>query len=388
MAKNRCLKDLVDREEGAGLSLSGGGFRATLFHVGSLWRLNELGWLRDLSEVTSVSGGSIIAAWLGLRWKDLTFKNGVATNFNDLVALPVRRFCSRIMDYKVIPLGLITPLRTAADYADGFYRKHLFGQATLQSLPDDKKGEGPRFTIYSTNMKTGASFRFSRPYMSDYRIGYVENPAVPLGRAVAASSAFPPFLTPLVLRCSEMDWKKWDEGCDMFGQKGVHDKIILTDGGVYDNLGIERTWDRYKTVIISDAGAPFKPGIKRWRMHFWVSSLIRATDIIMRQVGALRERNVVCNYQTGRLQGSYWGIGTRIGDYHLVENGFKPPKAPDSEVTNKMKRLPTCLRPFSPEDEGHLINWGYALTDAAMRRYVLKDRDLEPGGWPVPDYPL
>ncbi len=47
-----------------GLALSGGGFRATLFHLGSLTRLNELGWLRRLDIVTSVSGGSIIAGLL------------------------------------------------------------------------------------------------------------------------------------------------------------------------------------------------------------------------------------------------------------------------------------------------------------------------------------
>ncbi len=36
-------------EQGIGLALSGGGFRATLFHLGSIWRLNELGMLADLN---------------------------------------------------------------------------------------------------------------------------------------------------------------------------------------------------------------------------------------------------------------------------------------------------------------------------------------------------
>lgn len=388
MATKQCLKDLNEREDGAGLSLSGGGFRATLFHLGSLRRLNELGWLKDLPEITSVSGGSIISAWLGLNWKHLDFQDGIAMNFNDRISDPILKFCSHTMDYKVIPLGLIDPFRTPADYADKYYRKHLFGQASLQDLPDDKKGEGPRFTIYSTNMKSGVSFRFARPYMTDYKIGYVDNPAVPLGRAVAASSAFPPFLTPLVLNGKKLEWKKWDEGCDLFDTKGVHDKIYLTDGGVYDNLGIERTWDRYKTVIISDAGAPFKPKIKPWRTHFWITSLIRTIDITMSQVGGLRERSVVSNYKSGELNGAYWGIGTKIGDYRLVEKGFKPPMTTDSDITGKIKELPTCLRPFSSKDEGHLINWGYALTDAAMRRYAIKDKQLEPGKWPVEKYPL
>src|SRR6266849_9529554 len=58
---------------GMGLCLSGGGYRAMLFHLGTLWRLNELGILRKVARVSSVSGGSLTAARLGLMWKKLTF---------------------------------------------------------------------------------------------------------------------------------------------------------------------------------------------------------------------------------------------------------------------------------------------------------------------------
>jgi Patatin-like phospholipase len=58
--------DEQDRQPAArvALCLSGGGFRAMLFHVGALWRLNELGWLKKLERVSSVSGGSITAGVL------------------------------------------------------------------------------------------------------------------------------------------------------------------------------------------------------------------------------------------------------------------------------------------------------------------------------------
>ena len=80
-----------DPEPGIGLALSGGGFRATLFHLGSLWRLNELGWLPKLTRVTSVSGGSITAGVLGHHWQKLTFDDsGIATNFDDEIAVPLR----------------------------------------------------------------------------------------------------------------------------------------------------------------------------------------------------------------------------------------------------------------------------------------------------------
>ena len=55
------------RRAGVGLSLSGGGFRAALFHLGALRRLNELGLLHQLDSISSVSGGSIISAFLACR---------------------------------------------------------------------------------------------------------------------------------------------------------------------------------------------------------------------------------------------------------------------------------------------------------------------------------
>ena len=51
-------------------------------------------------------------------------------------------------------------------------------------------GSGPRFVI-SANLQTGVLWRFSRPYMADYKMGRVIAPTVSLAAAVAASSAFP-----------------------------------------------------------------------------------------------------------------------------------------------------------------------------------------------------
>src|SRR6188474_2014921 len=90
-----------------GLALSGGGFRATLFGLGSLWRLNDAGLLGKLDRITSVSGGSIIAGMLALRWAKLDFKDGNASNFESEIATPVRDFCSHGIDVKAFLLGAI-----------------------------------------------------------------------------------------------------------------------------------------------------------------------------------------------------------------------------------------------------------------------------------------
>src|SRR6266699_2742085 len=68
---------LAHPRPGVALCLSGGGYRAMLFHLGALWRLNELAYLPQLTRISSVSGGSITAGVLGHRWGRLAFVQGV-----------------------------------------------------------------------------------------------------------------------------------------------------------------------------------------------------------------------------------------------------------------------------------------------------------------------
>jgi predicted acylesterase/phospholipase RssA len=51
-----------------GLALSGGGFRASLYHLGLVRFLRDAGILSHVTHITSVSGGSILAAHLVLNW--------------------------------------------------------------------------------------------------------------------------------------------------------------------------------------------------------------------------------------------------------------------------------------------------------------------------------
>src|SRR5205085_2854819 len=102
--------DHPDEDEVA-LCLSGGGYRAMLYHVGALWRLNELGLLPTLTRVSSVSGGSIAAGVLALAWKSLAFDAAtrVASNFLALVAGPLREMASTSVDAAAIVLGVLGP---------------------------------------------------------------------------------------------------------------------------------------------------------------------------------------------------------------------------------------------------------------------------------------
>src|SRR5258707_6296608 len=103
-------------DDGTGLALSGGGFRATLFHIGALWRLNELQWLQRLTRISSVSGGSITAGMLALKWDRLKAANWGQGAFVKEVVEPLKSFCRRTVDVPSIVKGLLFPWKSVTDY--------------------------------------------------------------------------------------------------------------------------------------------------------------------------------------------------------------------------------------------------------------------------------
>src|SRR5262249_38455999 len=148
----------------------------------------------------------IVAALLGLKWNALKFDSaGVASNFVDAVVTPIQEFCQQRVALPAGISGLINPFETIGDEMTAAYRQ-LYGEATLHVLPDPL-APSPVFVIYATSLQTGSSVRFAREYVSDYKIGYVPNPTVPLARAVAASSAFPPLLSPQHIDLNANAWK-------------------------------------------------------------------------------------------------------------------------------------------------------------------------------------
>src|SRR5436190_16680394 len=154
-------------ESGAGLCLSGGGYRAMVFHIGVLWRLYEAGLLASLQRISSVSGGSITAGTLALAWPKLGFDPADPGGFTEHVVKPLRTLAGRTLDAYAVLGGILLP-GAVADRVASAYGELLFGDATLQALPDQ-----PRFVINATNVQSGALFRFSKPYMGDYRIGRI-----------------------------------------------------------------------------------------------------------------------------------------------------------------------------------------------------------------------
>jgi len=358
-------------EDGIALCLSGGGYRAMLFHLGALWRLNELGYLRKLTRISSVSGGSIISAVLGMNWPKLEFDDKlIARNFISQVVNPVRNLATKTIDRKAIFSGIITPGSISEKVAKA-YRKYLFGKKTLQDLPDDP----PRFVINATNVQSGALWRFMKPYMRDWKIGGVKEPTILLAVAVAASSAFPPVLSPAKLKLNDSDFIP-NSGVDLQKEPYTTD-IILSDGGVYDNLGLETAWKRYKTILVSDGGGRMEPD--PYPKKNWAGHMFRILQVIDNQVRSLRKRQLIDSFKNGSRNGTYWGIRTNIADYKL-------PSAMDCpfDKTIELANVKTRLKKLDSVTQERLINWGYAVCDAAIRRHVDSSFNA-PQGLPYPE---
>lgn len=338
-------------EDLIGLCLSGGGYRAMLFHAGSLLRLHEMGVLAKIDRISSVSGGSITAGVLALVWPQVAGNTNRAT-FMKAVVEPIKRMASETIDGPSVLGGIFLPGTISSRIADA-YDEHLFHGKTLQDLPNT-----PIFTFNATNLESGSLWRFRKAYMRDWRVGMIKSPKLRLAQAVAASSAFPPVLSPFELGVVPSDFAVKEPGLsDDFRRD-----IALSDGGVYDNLGLETIWKKCKTVLVSDAGGllapdPSPPGD-------WARQSVRVLDVIDQQVRNLRKRQIMDSFTNNIRQGAYWGIRSNIADYP-APNALPAPH----DRTLALAETPTRLKRLDADDQERLINWGYAICDAAVRRW-------------------
>jgi NTE family protein len=359
-------RDAVPRggRTGIGLCLSGGGFRATLFHLGALRRMNELGILSrdDFRTVASVSGGSIAAAALATAYTRLARRaQGPVppADWEREVVAPLRAFTRR--DVRTRPfLKRLVPwnlwrAETTVEALAARYEKELT-PLRLAALP-----ARPEFLFLATDMAYGVSWAFTREWMGDYQVGYMAPPPdFPLARAVAASACCPPLFGPMRLR---LDPGALKGGSAPHGER--RDECLadfrLTDGGDYDNMGLEPVWKNHAVVLVSDAGGLFTEESDRglfWRVP-------RYAAIQERQARGLRKRWLIASFSEGALERTYWGIAGATAHYYGASRGYSP--ALSRELIAEIR---TDLDAFSDGEAAVLENHGYLLADAALRRHV------------------
>lgn len=381
------------RQQLRGLALSGGGFRATIFHLGVIRYLRETDRLRQLSHISSVSGGSVAAAHLVLNWNrysgddDAEFKRA-AQEIVDFVQSDARGrlIGAWVLSWAIVSWLVIFPMLVAwywqfswwtwggiavwlclirfvcqkkgwpksrSERLASAYKRHLFKN---QTLPDLKLAQGPKLLIATTDLTSGDLW-----YFSDDGITHVaekkkfESSKPTVAVAVAASSAFPPAFPPIEISSDILD----------VDAKLMEISHYLTDGGVYDNLGgrlLEYAGLPQAEIIVSSAEP--RPDVATGsRFGLLIKRAERSTNILMQRVSELESE---CRSDAVQIR---------------LQDDNKASRIPIS-VQHDVRTIRTDLNRFSPLEIQLLYAKGYesaklALKDDAGESFVYE------GGIPV-----
>lgn len=361
------------------LCLSGGGFRSALFHLGALRRLHELRLLRDVSLVSSVSGGSILSGFFAdvlVRAGAPDSREAFAEWLDDVdwettMAAPFRAITSR--DFRTLPIlkhvlwNWLVPGPRVADL-ERRYRRRI-SDLKLGALP-----EHPRFVFCATDLTFGVNWEFDRDRAGDYQAGYLDEAREwPLARAMAASSCFPPIFGPVPVAAVSAYKKGRYRGAE---RERLKKRILLTDGGVYDNLGLEPAWKDYSSVLVSDCGAPFEFSAGKMPLRM----LLRYTSVVMNQAASLRKRMFFERRRSGDYTGTYWSLASAVDDNEGGVSGYS-----SELVRERIAEIRTDLDAFTEAEQKILENHGYFAANRSLTQYF-EGRD-GPTLAPAPPHP-
>jgi NTE family protein len=349
----RTQADTSRGRRGLALCLSGGGFRAALFHLGALRRLNELGILSRVDTISAVSGGSVLAAHVARSVPEWPNPGEPIAEWDTVVAEPFRAFAGRNLRtkpllHRLLPQNWLEP-GTAVEELAGRLEQELI-PISLPELP-----ERPRYVFSATDMTFGINWIFERERIGDFQAGYMTpDEDWPVARAIAASSCFPPVFGPMEL---QLDPKRLRKGAYRRADRvELVSGLQLTDGGAYDNMALEPVWKSHETVLVSDGGAVFDYDASSTALQ----RLMRYPAIVGKQASAIRRRWLIAGLQTGALQGAYWAVSTapRKGSFH--------PGYSEGFVDEVISAIRTDLDAFSRAEIAVLENHGYLVANQVI----------------------
>ena len=354
------------------LCLSGGGYRAAIFHLGAMLRLHERDELAEVDVFSAVSGGSIALAWLASRYLALRedadedfdewcgrcdFRAQVLEPFRAVVARDLRSFAV----LATLPINWLWPTPRVRLLERG-YRRFL-GRLRLGELP-----ESPAFVFCATDLAFGCNWEFSRRRVGDFQAGYLREPGeVEVATAVAASSSFPPLFGPVRLPARAGDFT----GGKQAGSE-LLDRVELSDGGVYDNMAMEPALKRCARILVSDAGAPFAfQASKRY-----LRRLMRYAAVVGSQAIALRKRLFFGRREAREFEGAYWHLGEQRD---AGADGYSLGLC--EEV---LARVRTDLDRFTAAEFEVLVNHGYFSCEAGLEEGGFGEAEVPATAWPYP----
>lgn len=382
-----------------GLALSGGGSRAIAFHLGCLRALHDRGVLDRIHVISAVSGGSVIAALYAylkgsfadfdktvvsllrrgiqrdiirelahpssaLRVAGTIALAGSAAAATDIGRLMLRsgsgtfglrneRLLRAIKDFQA-------PVRRRASATTAFeavLRKRVFGAIPLTA---PRRGNID-VVLNACELRSGSAFRFGSRESGCWRYGSVHENAVQVAHAVAASAAYPALLPAL------------DEMVAFTDRKGGKRKrrVLLTDGGVYDNLGVtcmepgsagDFGYNRFAPdyIICCDAGQ----GIFQDHPvpYFWPARMARAFESVFRKAQNATQNRLHMLAATQQIKGFVLAYLGQIDD--------RLPYAPvDLVKREEVFEYPTDFGAMRDDDIDRLSRRGEQLARTLVAYY-------------------
>jgi predicted acylesterase/phospholipase RssA/proteasome lid subunit RPN8/RPN11 len=388
-----------DNRPRIGLALSGGGARAIAFHLGCLRALHDRGVLEDVGAISAVSGGSVIAGMYAYSQESFAeFDRRVVKLLRRGLAVGIARraFASPLL---VGALGTATIAGSAALIADAtraalttgagvlgpLKRKAAVAASRIQpplrrwisrttalerTLHDEVFGDldlksprrpGAEVVFNACELRSGSAFRFGSRESGCWRYGHLRDNRVPLSQAIAASAAYPIMLPALDL---ELDFVSRD------GNEAKH-RVLLTDGGVYDNLGSSclepDRLEKYSYnvlpmdyIICCDAGHGLfdTQAIPFW----WGPRVARAFQSVFRKAHDAGHDRLHRLAASGALKGFVLA--------YLGQQDQKLPHVPADLVSREaVYGYPTDFAPMTTADLERLANRGERLTRLLVDRY-------------------
>lgn len=413
-----------------GLALSGGGFRASFYHLGVLARLAEVDALRHVEVISTVSGGSIVGVLYYLELKQLLETKSdlsidpddyvqlverVQTKFFAAVArnLRMRTLASLIGNLKMLLPGFSRSNRIGELYEDEIYARVGDGTCRRRAMTDllivpaghdparqfkpnqenwRRRVKVPVLLLNATSLNSGHNFQFTANWMGEppglvgaevdmnarYRRVYYRDILEPglkcyaLGNAVAASAGVPMLFEPLPI-------------------DGLYPgrQVRLVDGGVHDNQGAGGLLDESCDFILcSDASGQMhdeaRPG------DSLLGTALRSSDISQDRVREAQYEDLAARERGGMLRGLLFlhlkdGLEPEpiapIGQDAADRPAARPNQTPygiDRDIQRRLAELRTDLDSFTEVEAQSLMLSGYLATDWRLRHE--HDRHRRKGG--------